>query len=122
MADNSLEEVKGTAGEHDDEGAEEKKTGVDSESEMSEVLDITPKKKRQRTAGTSKPKATSKAATTKAPAKGRAKKSKEATPVDADTEKIKELQGWLAKCGVSSDKLHCSLGVWLIFIDSQAVG
>ncbi|KAF8440607.1 hypothetical protein BGX38DRAFT_1206023 [Terfezia claveryi] len=99
MAGSSLEEGKGTTGEHDGEGAEEK-TGVDSESEMSEVLDITSKKKRQRTADTSKPRTTSKATTIKASAKGRPKKSKEATPVDADTEKIKELQGWLIKCGV----------------------
>jgi len=99
MVENSPEGSKGPASEHG--GEAEEKTAVDSESEMSNVLDVTPKKKRQRTAGTSKPRATSKAAITKTPAKGRAKKPKEATPADADTVKLKELQGWLAKCGVS---------------------
>lgn len=80
---------------------EEQTAGIDSESELSEVLDITPKKKRQRTKGPAKSKSTSKTTPLKASLKGRGKKSKEDTPVDANTEKIKELQSWLLKCGVS---------------------
>ena len=73
-----------------------------SESEMSEVLDITPVKKKQRTVvPPTNRKSSAKATSTKTIVKSRSKKSKENTPVDADTEKIRDLQGWLVKCGVS---------------------
>lgn len=73
-----------------------------SESEMSEVLDLTPKKKKASRSGSvavpkSKPKskASSEAATEK-----RSTKKKEGPELSADDEKIKSLQGWLLKCGV----------------------
>ncbi|KAF8468987.1 hypothetical protein BDZ91DRAFT_847796 [Kalaharituber pfeilii] len=71
----------------------------DSESELSEVLDLPPKRKKQRSRGGSeafdRKKSSSKPAQT-----GKGKKAKSDEPVDADAEKIKELQGWLLKCGV----------------------
>jgi len=66
--------------------------GLDSESEMSVLLDEEPKPKvKRRSGGSEKPK----------PKKsGASKGSKPDAPADPDTEDIKRLQGWLVKCGI----------------------
>lgn len=63
-----------------------------SESEMSDVLDESPKPKRKRkSTGSEKPKPKKRSAP-KAP--------KPDQPTDPDAEEIKRLQGWLVKCGI----------------------
>ena len=77
-------------------------TKDDSESELSEVLDIAPVRKKRAAVPPANRKSSAKvASSSKTAVKSRPKKLKENTPVDADTEKIRDLQGWLLKCGVS---------------------
>ena len=65
---------------------------LESESELSDVLDEDPKPKvKRRSTESEKPKP-KKAAASKA--------SKPEQPVDPDAEEIKRLQGWLVKCGI----------------------
>ena len=68
----------------------------ESESEISEVLDDTPKKpksrKRRSGSGEPKPKTTNK--------KDTQKSSKPPQDIDPDVDEIKRLQGWLIKCGI----------------------
>ncbi|KAL8820773.1 MAG: hypothetical protein Q9191_007449 [Dirinaria sp. TL-2023a] len=65
---------------------------IESESELSEVLDEAPKSKgKRRSTESEKPK----------PKKaGASKASKPEQPLDPDAEEIKRLQGWLVKCGI----------------------
>lgn len=67
-----------------------KSTVEEDDSEMSEVLDITPPKKRQ---NKSKP---SSKTTTKKPAS----KNKASADLSPDEAEIKRLQSWLVKCGI----------------------
>jgi hypothetical protein len=63
---------------------------VVSDSDLSSLIDETPKKKRQKRAGASKAKSKSKAK----------KEGKKAENLSPDEAEIKSLQGWLLKCGV----------------------
>ena len=79
--------------QHDDKDVVTHADGkLESESELSDVLDEDPKPKaKRRSTGSEKPK----------PKKaGSSKTSKPEQPVDPDAEEIKRLQGWLVKCGI----------------------
>ena len=101
----------------------ERVTKDGSESEMSEVLDITPVKKKQRAAvPPTNRKSSAKVVSSKTAVKSRSKKPKENTPVDADTEKIRDLQGWLVKCGVRISITLCSYWPNLITLTVSRCG
>ena len=72
-----------------------RESGVDSESEMSVLIDEEPKAKRKKRKKSDPAK----------PSKAGGKKGKESKkagkePLSADQEEIKRLQGWLVKCGI----------------------
>ena len=67
---------------------------LESESEMSVVIDEKPKRKsKTRESGSGKSRSSK-------TARPRASKKADEKPVDADADEIKRLQGWLVKCGI----------------------
>ena len=74
------------------------KSPLDDESELSELVDDSPKSKSKKKRKDAKTDDTKAKAKTKPEKKAKAVKDK--THDDPDTEKIKSLQGWLLKCGI----------------------